>query len=187
MLCICSVALQMIVPKRAALLLDRLMVALHHALEDGDQEGVQRISDMYRYSRQQQPSRQLPTLEELQQKSLSLSSDGIRNTDTTAYPAAKESTSKFVPNFSFEGTHKCRAMASVWVVLAKWKGSNMPIELTLFILTRGRARVYFFSFYCLRLCVTQVSATNLRRRQSVAHTWTCSSHWTDDPSSRSNR
>lgn len=125
-LCICSVALQMIVPKRAALLLDRLMVALHHALEDGDQEGVQRISDMYRYSRQQQPSRQLPTLEELQQKSLSLSSDGIRNTDTSAYPAAKESTSKFVPNFSFEGTGNG---ISVGGVFAKWKGSNMPIEL----------------------------------------------------------
>lgn len=41
----------MVVPKRAAMLLDRLMVALHHALEDGDKEGVQRISDLYAGSR----------------------------------------------------------------------------------------------------------------------------------------
>lgn len=37
----------MVVPKRAAMLLDRLMVALHHALEDGDKEGVQRINELY--------------------------------------------------------------------------------------------------------------------------------------------
>lgn len=30
------IILQMVVPKRAAVLLDRLMVALHHALEDED-------------------------------------------------------------------------------------------------------------------------------------------------------
>lgn len=42
---------QMVVPKRAAMLLDRIMVALHHALEDGDKEGVQRISDLYAGSR----------------------------------------------------------------------------------------------------------------------------------------
>lgn len=41
----------MVVPKRAAMLLDRIMVALHHALEDGDTEGVQRISDLYKDSR----------------------------------------------------------------------------------------------------------------------------------------
>lgn len=41
----------MIVPKRAAILLDRIMVALHHALEDGDQEGVRRINDLYKDSR----------------------------------------------------------------------------------------------------------------------------------------
>lgn len=41
----------MVVPKRAAMLLDRIMVALHHALEDGDKEGVQRINDVYKDSR----------------------------------------------------------------------------------------------------------------------------------------
>lgn len=41
----------MVVPKRAAMLLDRIMVALHHALEDGDKEGVQRISELYAGSR----------------------------------------------------------------------------------------------------------------------------------------
>lgn len=46
---------QMVVPKRAAMLLDRIMVALHHALEDGDREGVKKISDLYQSSRQ--PSR----------------------------------------------------------------------------------------------------------------------------------
>lgn len=45
----------MVVPKRAAMLLDRIMVALHHALEDGDKEGVKKISDLYQSSRQ--PSR----------------------------------------------------------------------------------------------------------------------------------
>lgn len=35
----------MVVPKRAALLLDRLMVALHHALEE--RNGHRRISDLY--------------------------------------------------------------------------------------------------------------------------------------------
>lgn len=42
---------QMVVPKRAAMLLDRIMVALHHALEDNDKEGVQRIADVYKSSR----------------------------------------------------------------------------------------------------------------------------------------
>lgn len=42
----------MVVPKRAAMLLDRIMVALHHALEDNDREGVQRITDLYKSSRQ---------------------------------------------------------------------------------------------------------------------------------------
>lgn len=41
----------MIVPKRAAMLLDRLLVALHHALEDGDEEGMRRINDLYKDSR----------------------------------------------------------------------------------------------------------------------------------------
>lgn len=40
----------MVVPKRAAMLLDRIMVALHHALEDNDREGVQRITDLYKSS-----------------------------------------------------------------------------------------------------------------------------------------
>lgn len=96
-----STSTQMIVPKRAALLLDRLMVALHHALEDGDQEGVRRISDMYRYSRQQQ--QQQPLLQQLQSLTPSTASLLSNVAATGAYPAAKESTSKFVPNFSFEG------------------------------------------------------------------------------------
>lgn len=41
----------MVVPKRAAILLDRIMVALHHALEDGDQEGVRKISQLYKDGR----------------------------------------------------------------------------------------------------------------------------------------
>jgi hypothetical protein len=35
------------VPKRAALLLDRLMVALHHALEDDD-NGGRKLNQVYR-------------------------------------------------------------------------------------------------------------------------------------------
>lgn len=59
----------MVVPKRAAMLLDRIMVALHHALEDDDKEGVQRISELYKDSRrmnqnqQQHQQQQLPTKE----------------------------------------------------------------------------------------------------------------------------
>lgn len=49
----------MVVPKRAAMLLDRIMVALHHALEDGDKEGVQRISDLYAGSRHASKNAQL--------------------------------------------------------------------------------------------------------------------------------
>lgn len=41
----------MVVPKRAALLLDRIMVALHHALEDNDTEGIQRIANLHKSSR----------------------------------------------------------------------------------------------------------------------------------------
>lgn len=41
----------MVVPKRAALLLDRIMVALHHALEDNDAEGIQRIANLHKISR----------------------------------------------------------------------------------------------------------------------------------------
>ncbi|XP_055295587.1 uncharacterized protein LOC129565117 [Sitodiplosis mosellana] len=41
----------MVVPKRAALLLDRIMVALHHALEDNDREGIQRIAEIHKMSR----------------------------------------------------------------------------------------------------------------------------------------
>lgn len=41
----------MVVPKRAALLLDRIMVALHHALEDNDAEGIQRIANLHKSSR----------------------------------------------------------------------------------------------------------------------------------------
>lgn len=35
-------------PKRAAILLDRIMVALHHALEDGDQKEIRKISELYK-------------------------------------------------------------------------------------------------------------------------------------------
>lgn len=41
----------MVVPKRAALLLDRIMVALHHALEDNDSEGIQRIANLHKSNR----------------------------------------------------------------------------------------------------------------------------------------
>lgn len=41
-----SHVLQMVVPKRAALLLDRLMVALHRALEK-EKNGSARLSDFY--------------------------------------------------------------------------------------------------------------------------------------------
>lgn len=66
----------MIVPKRAAILLDRIMVALHHALEDGDQEGVRRINELYK------DSKAAP------HKNVHLS---------------KDFQSKFVPNFNLEG------------------------------------------------------------------------------------
>lgn len=42
---------QMVVPKRAAMLLDRIMVALHHAFEDNDREGIQRIANIHKSSR----------------------------------------------------------------------------------------------------------------------------------------
>lgn len=45
----------MIVPKRAAILLDRIMVALHHALEDNDQEGVRRINELYKETNSRHP------------------------------------------------------------------------------------------------------------------------------------
>ncbi|XP_055920239.1 uncharacterized protein LOC129951905 isoform X2 [Eupeodes corollae] len=45
----------MIVPKRAALLLDRLMVALHHALED-ERNGNRRLSDIYGRDTSKTPS-----------------------------------------------------------------------------------------------------------------------------------
>lgn len=51
----------MVVPKRAAILLDRIMVALHHALEDGDKEGVKKISDIYKGSRQPIRNRHIVT------------------------------------------------------------------------------------------------------------------------------
>lgn len=51
----------MVVPKRAAMLLDRIMVALHHALEDNDREGVQRITDLYKSSHT--PSSSNPRIE----------------------------------------------------------------------------------------------------------------------------
>ncbi|CAO1343567.1 unnamed protein product [Diamesa tonsa] len=38
----------LVFPKRAAMLLDRLMVALHHALEDDDQTEIKKINDLYR-------------------------------------------------------------------------------------------------------------------------------------------
>ncbi|XP_037042230.1 uncharacterized protein LOC119078675 isoform X2 [Bradysia coprophila] len=40
----------LVVPKRAAILLDRIMVALHHALEDGDQKEIRKISELYKDS-----------------------------------------------------------------------------------------------------------------------------------------
>lgn len=42
---------KMVVPKRAAMLLDRIIVALSHALEDNDEKGVQRITDLYKSNR----------------------------------------------------------------------------------------------------------------------------------------
>lgn len=38
----------MVVPKRTAMFLDRLMVALHNALEDNDKEGLDRLVSLYR-------------------------------------------------------------------------------------------------------------------------------------------
>lgn len=40
--------LQLVFPKRAAMLLDRLMVALHHALEDEDPKQIKKINELYR-------------------------------------------------------------------------------------------------------------------------------------------
>lgn len=40
--------LQLVFPKRAAMLLDRLMVALHHALEDEDPKEIKKINELYR-------------------------------------------------------------------------------------------------------------------------------------------
>lgn len=39
---------QLVFPKRAAMLLDRLMVALHHALEDEDPRHIKKINELYR-------------------------------------------------------------------------------------------------------------------------------------------
>lgn len=39
---------QIVTPKRAALLLDRIMVALHHALEDSEDGKGRKINDVYR-------------------------------------------------------------------------------------------------------------------------------------------
>jgi hypothetical protein len=39
---------QLVFPKRAAMLLDRLMVALHHALEDEDPKEIKKINELYR-------------------------------------------------------------------------------------------------------------------------------------------
>lgn len=45
----CKLSSQIVTPKRAAMLLDRIMVALHHALEDEDAKGNGRkINDVYR-------------------------------------------------------------------------------------------------------------------------------------------
>lgn len=58
---------QLVFPKRAAMLLDRLMVALHHALEDDDPKQLQKINEMYRHS--QMPSvTQLPHKPNIQPK-----------------------------------------------------------------------------------------------------------------------
>lgn len=66
---------KLVVPKRAAILLDRIMVALHHALEDGDQEGARRINQLYKESRH----------------------TGGRNTKI-----GKDLTAKFIPNFGLK-------------------------------------------------------------------------------------
>ena len=39
---------QIVTPKRAAMLLDRIMVALHHALEDSEDGQGRKINDVYR-------------------------------------------------------------------------------------------------------------------------------------------
>lgn len=82
--------LQMIVPKRAALLLDRLMVALHHALEDGDQEGVQRIGDYYKAKAAAEAGPPIPIKPKQQAKQ---------------QQKQQQQPSKFVPNFSFDGEY----------------------------------------------------------------------------------
>lgn len=84
---------QMIVPKRAALLLDRLMVALHHALEDGDQEGVQRIGDYYKAKAAAEAGPPIPIKPKQQAK------------QQQKQQQQQQQPSKFVPNFSFDGEY----------------------------------------------------------------------------------
>lgn len=51
---------QLVFPKRAAMLLDRLMVALHHALEDDDPKQIKKIADLYQMQRNGQLPLPLP-------------------------------------------------------------------------------------------------------------------------------
>ncbi|KAG5676515.1 hypothetical protein PVAND_006344 [Polypedilum vanderplanki] len=55
-------------PKRAAMLLDRLMVALHHALEDDDPKQLQKINEMYRHGQFSSSSSNTPHKSNFQPK-----------------------------------------------------------------------------------------------------------------------
>lgn len=90
----------MIVPKRAALLLDRLMVALHHALEDGDQEGVRRINDLYRQQTTKAPPSPLP----LPRAGSSNSNNGAAASEWAAN--SKQTPAKFVQSYRFDGNER---------------------------------------------------------------------------------
>ncbi|CRK94330.1 CLUMA_CG007845, isoform A [Clunio marinus] len=52
----------LVYPKRAAMLLDRIMVALHHALEDEDTKEIKKINDLYRNGQLPLPQPNNPNL-----------------------------------------------------------------------------------------------------------------------------
>lgn len=54
--------LQLVFPKRSAMLLDRLMVALHHALEDEDPKEINKIKQLYHNGQLPLPSTINPNL-----------------------------------------------------------------------------------------------------------------------------
>lgn len=57
-----SICFQLVFPKRAAMLIDRLMVALHHALEDEDPKEIKKITNLVRNGQLPLPSPINPNL-----------------------------------------------------------------------------------------------------------------------------